>query len=144
MRRLIAIFLIFSLSSLAATQESMVQNSPLPEVKVDNYEQQLKRFQELQRENFELKLKAQNDDLKKKLGDNNADRVTILSIYSSGKSHYVARIYGGGAGLRVVKAGDAINDDMHVIEINQRRVTVFSTKSNKRLMLEPYTIGGDL
>ncbi|HBA8756928.1 TPA: hypothetical protein J1208_004398, partial [Escherichia coli] len=57
-------------------------------------------------------------------------------------SYYTARIYGGGAGLRVVKAGDAINDDMHVIEINQRSITVFSTKNKKSLMLEPYTIGG--
>lgn len=142
MRRLIAIILIFSLRALAAEQESMIHKSPLPEVNVENYEQQLKRFQELQRENFELKLKAQNDVLKKKLGDNNVDKVTVLSIYSSGKSYYTARIYGGGAGLRVVKAGDSINDDIHVIEINQRRVTVFSTKNNKRLILEPYTIGG--
>lgn len=142
MRRLIAIFLIFSLRALAAEHESIIHKYPLPEVNTDNYEQQLKNFQELQRENFELKLKAQNDELKKKLGDNNSDKITVLSIYSSGKSYYTARIYGGGAGLRIVKAGDAINDDMYVIEINQRRVTVFSTKNNKRLMLEPYTIGG--
>ncbi|HEF4967604.1 TPA: hypothetical protein SI456_002134 [Escherichia coli] len=142
MRRLIVFFLIFSLRALAAEPESIIHKSPLPEVNVDNYEQQLKSFQELQRENFELKLKAQNDDLKKKLGDNNTDKVTVLSIYSSGKSYYTARIYGGGAGLRVVKAGDAINDDMHVIEINQRSITVFSTKNKKSLMLEPYTIGG--
>ncbi|ENQ1253774.1 hypothetical protein ACEOET_003638 [Escherichia coli] len=142
MRRLIVFFLIFSLRALAAEPESIIHKSPLPEVNVDNYEQQLKSFQELQRESFELKLKAQNDDLKKKLGDNNTDKVTVLSIYSSGKSYYTARIYGGGAGLRVVKAGDAINDDMHVIEINQRSITVFSTKNKKSLMLEPYTIGG--
>ncbi|MGM1236256.1 hypothetical protein ACS0TE_26805 [Escherichia coli] len=111
--------------------------SPLPKINASDYEAQLKKFQELQRENFELKLKAQNEELKKKLGDNSIENVTVLSIYSSGKSGYAAK-----AGLRVVKTGENINDSMYVTEINQRKVTVFLSKENKTLTLEPYTIGG--
>ena len=142
MRLLLAICLIISQSTLAADKESVIQQSPLPEVNVRNYAEQLKTFQELQRENFELKLKAQNEELKKKLGDNSIENVTVLSIYSSGKSGYAAKVYGGGAGLRVVKTGENINDSMYVTEINQRKVTVFLSKENKTLTLEPYTIGG--
>lgn len=142
MRLLLAICLIISQSTLAADKESVIQQSPLPEVNVSNYAEQLKTFQELQRENFELKLKAQNDELKKKSGNNNVDKITVLTIYSSGRTGYVAKIYGGGAGLRIVKAGDTINDDIHVVEINQRKVTVFSSINNKKQILKPYTIGG--
>lgn len=141
MRLLIAIFLIFSLNTWAADKVSLNQLYTLPKVNVNDYEEKLKSFQELQRENFELKLKAQNEELKKKIGDSNVDKLTVLSIYSSGKSGYVAKIYGAGAGLRVVKVGDNINDSMHVIEIKQQTVTVFSSKENKRMTLGPYTIG---
>ncbi|KDT32158.1 hypothetical protein AB17_3388 [Escherichia coli 3-105-05_S1_C1] len=44
--------------------------------------------------------------------------------------------------MRVVKTGEDINDSMHVTGINQRKVTVFLSKENKTLTLEPYTIGG--
>lgn len=143
MRFLIAMCFIFPLSTLASDKDSLSPQSPLPKVNASDYEEQLKSFQKLQRENFELNLKAQNEELKKKLGSNNVEKLTVLSIFSSGKSGYAAKIYGGGAGLRVVKAGEAINDNMHVIEINQRKVTVFSSKDNKSQSLEPYTIGGD-
>ena len=142
MRLLIVIFLIFSVRSLAADEVLANHLSPLPKINASGYEAQLKKFQELQRENFELKLKAQNEELKKKLGDNSIENVTVLSIHSSGKSGYAAKVYGGGAGLRVVKTGEDINDSMHVTEINQRKVTVFLSKENKTLTLEPYTIGG--
>ncbi|EYE08046.1 TPA: hypothetical protein ACGSET_004860 [Escherichia coli] len=142
MRLLIVIFLIFSVRLLAADEVLTNHLSPLPKINASGYEAQLKKFQELQRENFELKLKAQNEELKKKLGDNSIENVTVLSIYSSGKSGYAAKVYGGGAGLRVVKKGEDINDSMHVTEINQRKVTVFLSKENKILTLEPYTIGG--
>lgn len=142
MRILIAMFLIFSVNSLAEDKLLLNQPSPLPKVNTNDYEEQLKKFQEIQRENFELKLKAQNEELKKKLGGNNIENVTVLSIFSSGKSGYSAKVYGGGAGLRVVKIGEYINDSMYVTEINQQKVTVFLTKENKSLTLEPYTIGG--
>ena len=80
MRLLIVIFLIFSVRSLAADEVLANHLSPLPKINASGYEAQLKKFQELQRENFELKLKAQNEELKKKLGDNSNENVTVLSI----------------------------------------------------------------
>ncbi|WP_143354797.1 MULTISPECIES: hypothetical protein [unclassified Erwinia] len=99
------------------------------------FEKELKQFQRIQREGEYLKLRLKNRELMNQLGikdrddifDNDSTTIDkskkelknlfLLSTFKSGKEQEKAKVFISGKGVRIIKSGDYITNDVKVIAI---------------------------
>lgn len=130
--------------------DNLVGNPP------DNkFEQELKAFQEIQRESEYMKLRLKNKELMDKLGIHDRDdifddadnssfkknkaskNIFLIATFKKGKGPVKARVYIPGKGIAVIKKGDVINTNMKILEIKDGSARIMIVPEGDIYTIEP-------